>query len=348
MNKIREGLSFLNKKLVPPQVALLEMISGMWVAKSIGVVAALGIADIMDDGYNDIKEVAKKAKCNPDALYRVLRALSTVGIFSESPEKKFALTPVGMCLRKDHPQSMRSMAMFQTEINWKNWAELRYSVETGNCAAEKALGMKPFDYLAKNPKDAEVFDNAMVNISKMEVETILAAFDFSRFKTIADIGGGYGFFLSSILSVNPSSDGILFDMPHVIEDAKLFLKKNEMEKRIKTFSGSFFETIPEGADAYVMKHIIHDWSDAESNKILKNIHKVMKSSARLIVIEPVIPNPNVADFSKFLDLEMLVVTTGKERTREEFEQLFHDAGFKLLNICPTASMANVIECEKLN
>jgi hypothetical protein len=283
---------------------------------------------------------------NADALYRILRALSTVGIVKERAERRFELTSLGKCLRTDHPQSMRFMAVYQSELNWPHWGSLDHSLLTGTNATAKVRGMNLFDYLGQNARHAEHFDRAMVNISRMEVNAVLAGYNFGKFQTIADIAGGYGAFLAEILKVNPGMRGILFDLPHVVKSSAEYMRRENLSDRVSIESGSFFETVPEGADAYMMKHIIHDWSDESSIKILRTIRNKMKQSARLLLVEAVVPPANVQDFSKFLDLEMLVATDGgRERTRAEFETLFQKAGFELERTTPTASMAYVIEAK---
>lgn len=344
LNNIRNGMMKITRKMVPPPVALLDMLSGMWIAQSIGTIARMGIADHFSGTATSVAEIAAKAKVNPDALYRVLRALSVVGVVRERDGKRFELTAIGQCMRTDHPQSMRFMAAYQTDLNWAHWGKLDHCLMTGTNAVEFVRGMKPFEYLSKNPKDAETFDRAMVNISKMEVDAILAAYDFSSFQTMADIGGGYGTFLAEVLHANPKAMGILYDMPHVVKGSSEYLNKEKLTDRVRIEGGSFFESVPAGADLYMMKHIIHDWSDELSLKILKNIRSKIPATGKLLLFEAVVPEPNEPDFSKFLDLEMLVVTEGgRERTEAEFRTLLALAGFTLEKVVPTTSMAKVIE-----
>ena len=345
IDALRNGLLKLSQNLVPPSVALLDKVSGMWIAQAVGTVAKLGVADhFAAEGSTAVEHLAAQTGTHAESLYRVLRALSVVGVMREREGRRFELTAVGRCLRTDHPQSMRFMAIFQTELNWQHWARLDHCLRTGTNAVEPVRGQKPFDYLSQNPRDAEIFDRAMVNVSALEMDSILAAYDFGRFATIADVGGGYGAFLASILHVYTEVRGVLFDMPHVVKGAAEFLAGKGLSSRVRIEGGSFFEGVPEGADAYVMKHIIHDWSDELSLRILRNLRARMAPTARLLLVEAVVPEPNVADFSKFLDLEMLVVTEGgRERTRQEFRALLEAAGFELERIVPTASMAQVIE-----
>ncbi len=344
VNKIRSGFSKLNQKMVPPPVAILEMVSGIWISQAVGVAAKLGIADYISDAGTSSDEVAKKVNAQREPVYRLMRALSVVGIFTELPHRIFQLTSVGACLKTDHPQSMRYMAIFQTQTNWQHWEHLEYCVKTGGDAVTKVRKEHFFDYLSKNKEIAEHFDKSMVNISKMELDSVIAAYDFSKFKTIADVGGGYGAFLGTILQTYPQVKGILFDLPHVVATGKNHLKELNVFDRVKVEGGSFFEEAPMGADCYMMKHIIHDWDDEKCIKILKNIRSQIPSDGKLLLFEPVVPEAGVSDFSKFLDLEMLVVTEGgKERTKEEFTELLKKAKFKLDKIVPTISMVKVIE-----
>lgn len=347
VNKIRSGVSVLNRNIVPAPVAMLEMICGSWIAQSIGVVANLGVADHIGDKPASVESLAISVGAQSQALYRVMRALSTVGIFVEHEGRHFSLTSVGKTLRTDHPQSMRYMAIFQSTFNWEHWGELEHCVKTGGDAVQHVHGESGFEHLAKHPERAEIFDRAMTNISKMEMESILAAYDFSGAKVLADIGGGHGALLASVLGLNPSMQGILYDLPHAIEGAMPLLKSSGISDRIDFKKGSFFDEIPAGADTYMMKHIIHDWSDEESIKIMKNIRAKIPAHGKLLVIETVIPGKNVPHFSKFLDLEMLVVTTGRERTETEFHEIMKAAGFNLERVVPTISMANVLQAKPI-
>lgn len=344
VNKLRTGVSTLQRKMVPPHVALLELVTGMWAAQATGVAASLGVADHIGEHGATAEELARKCQCKPGPLYRLLRALSTTGLFHEHNDGRFTLTAIGACLRADHPNSMRQMAIFQTRYNWEHWAELEHCVRTGTNAVEKVRGEPPFEHLAKHPEKAACFDGAMVNITKMGIVSVLAAYDFSKFATIADVGGGYGPLLAAILEKHPDQKGILYELPHVAREAKKKLEHSPAAGRITIEPGSFFEGAPEGADAYVMKHILHDWSDKESVKIMKQIRKRIPAHGKLLLIEAVVAGRNEPHFSKFLDLEMLVVTTGKERTREEWEELVEEAGFRLARVVPTIGMSSVIEC----
>jgi O-methyltransferase domain len=339
INKIRDGVSKFQQKMVPPHVALLEMVTGMWIAQAVGVAAKLALADHVEPNGTSVNELAKATGTNSDALYRILRALASIGVFKEESCQVFHHTPISECLKSDHPNSMRHWAIFQTSLNWEHWGELEYTVKTGKNAVEKVRGEKPFEHMAKHPEKAEIFDKAMTNISRMEIDAVISAYDFSRFETIADIGGGYGTTLFAILGANTNVKGILFDLPHVLEGVKKQVDAAGLSDRIQIEKGSFFDSVPAGADSYLMKHIIHDWSDDEAIQIMKNVRSRISKSGKLLLVELVIADRN----SKLLDLEMLVVTTGKERTTEEYAAIMAKAGFKLERIVPTVSMASVLE-----
>jgi len=343
VNRIRSGVHKLNQRMQPAPVSLLELATGAWVSQAISVAARLGIADHIGHASLDSSELAKLCSCHPESLYRLLRALTVVGVLNEEEDRKFRLTSIGHCLREDHPRSMKNMVTHIGYVGWPAWGDLENSVRTGQNAIEHLYGMKPFEYLNSSPEKAEVFNKAMTDISTLELDTILDVYDFSAFRTIADIGGGHGALLAAILRLNPTLMGILFDLQNVVQGAKVDLAKADVEKRISFQEGSFFGEMPTGADAYILKHIIHDWSDDEAVTIMANIRKVIPPTGRLILVETVIPSRSEAHFSKVLDLEMLVLTTGRERTAKEFAAILRLAGFELARIVPTMSMVSVIE-----
>lgn len=341
VNRIRMGLGKVHQKMVPPQVAMFEMIAGMWRSQAISVAARLGVADVIKNGEMHYEAIAKQVGAHPESLYRLLRALSSDEIFIETKEGYFKLSAYGQCLREDSPGSVKAMAVFQGQYQWLHWGELHHSVVTGETTLEKTRGMGLFDFMAKTPGAQTSFDQFMTIVSKIETESILTAFDFSRFRTLADVGGGHGFFLSSILRAYPRLKGILFDQPHVVKGSSEQLRG--LEDRCEVVGGSFFEEIPEGADAYMMKHIIHDWEESLCLKILKNVRTKIPSNGTLLLFETVVTPPREAHFSKLLDLEMLVAVGGKERTEKQYAELLGKAGFRLKRVVPTIGVVSVIE-----
>jgi ubiquinone/menaquinone biosynthesis C-methylase UbiE len=323
-----------------------QMITGYWLSQAIYAAAHFGIADILKDGPLPINDLAQKTSTNPDALYRLLRALASAGIFAEGPPREFALTPLAEPLRSDVPGSKRALALMSGDEQFQAWTEIVYSIETGKKAFDRVFHKPIFDYLGEHLDKAQIFDAAMVGIHGRESAAVQTAYDFSSISTIVDIGGGNGSQLIELLKAYPSMRGLLFDLPHVIERAKGTIAAAGLSGRIELVAGSFFESLPADADAYFMRHIIHDWEDEKSLTILCNCHRAMPAHGRLLVVESVIPPGNEPFAGKFLDLVMLLIPGGKERTADEYRALFAQAGFNLSKIVPTRSEVSVIEAVK--
>jgi SAM-dependent methyltransferase len=322
---------------------IMQLIFGSWHSQCVYVAAKLGIADLLADGPRSVDELAAKAGGHRFALYRVMRALASVGVFVEEPHATFALTPAASLLRSEVPGSQRAMALMLGEEHYRAWGELLYSVKTGKPAFDKVFGQPLFEYLSQHPEQAAIFDKAMVGVHGRETSVILDAYDFSAFSSVADIGGGNGSNLTGLLQRYPRLHGTLFDLPGVIERAGKNIEKAGLSDRVHLVDGNFFESIPTGADAYFMRHIIHDWDDEKSHRILENIRRVITEHGRLLVVESVIPPGNEPFFGKLLDVTMLVVPGGQERTEEEYRTLFGKAGFRLSRIVPTQAEVSVIE-----
>jgi hypothetical protein len=332
--------------MTSPAAQLDQMITGYWLSQAIYAAAHFGIADLLKDGPCPIDDLAQQTSTNPDALYRLLRALASAGIFAEGPARQFSLTPLAEPLRSDVPGSKRALALMSGDEQFQAWTEIIYSIQTGKRAFDKVFGQPIFDYLGQHLDKAQIFDAAMVGIHGRESAAVQSAYDLSGIQTIVDIGGGNGSQLIALLKANPAMRGILFDLPHVIERAKPNVAAAGLADRCELIGGSFFESVPAGADAYFMRHIIHDWDDEKLHTILRNCHRAMPAHARLVVVESVIPPGNEPFAGKFLDLVMLMIPGGKERTAEEYTALFADAGFKLNRIVPTQSEVSVIEAAK--
>jgi hypothetical protein len=334
---------------LPPTVAILQMLTGKWISQSISVVASLGIADHLGDTPMTARELAALAGAHEGALHRVLRALASVGVFAEEAPGRFRHTPLSSALRADAPGSMRSMAIFFGDRpTWNAWGELEHSVRTGEPSFEKVFGAPYFEYNAAHPESSCHFNAAMTGFSIQEVEAIHAAFDFSSVRTLVDVAGGQGALLTSALLRSPAQRGILFDQPAVIEGAREGIARAGLAERCELVGGSFFEAIPEGADGYMMKHILHDWNDEDAAAILKNVHRAAAPGAKLFVIDAVIEPGNEPGFAKLMDLEMLVLYDGgRERTLAELEALFTASGFALERVVPTASPAAVVEAVRV-
>jgi hypothetical protein len=322
----------------------MEMIFGFTLSRSIAVAAQLGVADLLKDGPKSTDELARAIGVHSGALYRLLRALSGAGVFAEEADGRFSLTPMSELLRGDAPQSLRAFAaMMADEVNFEMWAELPYSVQSGKPAAPHKLGIPWFDWLEQNPAKGKEFHDAMTSLSAGAVATVVGAYDFSGIKKLVDVGGGHGLLLASVLSRYPDMEGVLYDEPAVVRGATEVLVAHGVADRCETVGGDFFRSAPAGGDAYILKHIIHDWSDEECVTILGHCHTGMAAGGKVLIVEMVIPERNVPAISKFLDLQMLLFLTGRERTEAEYRDLLERAGFELTRVVPTPSPYSVIE-----
>jgi O-methyltransferase/methyltransferase family protein len=331
----------------PPAVFLTELAFGMKMTQALYVTAKLGIADLLCAGPRHVSQLAAATETSERSLYRVLRSLAAVGIFRETDPRVFDLTPYAEALRSNVPNSFRNGAIFMgEEWLWNVMGQMLYSVKTGKSAWARVHGSDAFEYLAKNPDHHEIFNRAMTEMTMSAAPAIVEAYDFSPFKTIVDIAGGHGYLLSQILKATPKLRGVLFDVEPVIAGAGTILEEEAVTDKVDLVAGNFFESVPSGADAYIMKHIIHDWDDELSNKILRNIARAMTSHAKLLIVEMVVPEGNEPHFSKVMDLGMLVLPGGVERTLTEYHTLLADAGLSLHRTIPTQTPLSIIEAVK--
>ena len=321
----------------------LGLLSGYWISQSIYVAAKLGLADLIKKGPQSAEQLAAATQSQPAALYRLLRALASVGIFCEDRERRFAMTPEAEPLCTDHPSSQRSLAIMSGEEHFVSWSQLLHSVRTGESAFEKIYGEPIFDWLGKHVEQAKIFDEAMVGVHGRETREMLDAYDFSNIATLADVGGGNGSVLRAVLQQHPAMRGMLCDLPGVVERAKPLIAAAGLEDRLQTVPTDFFKSVPSGADAYLMRHIIHEWNDEQSLQILRNLRRAIHPQGRLLLVESVIPLGNDPSFAKLLDLNMLVIPGGKERTESEYRELYSSAGFRLTHITPSKGEISVIE-----
>jgi len=327
-----------------PTMVMLQMIVNFWVSRTIYVAAKLGLADLVKNEAKTADELAQLTNTHAPSLYRVLRALASVGVFVDDGRGRFAQTPLSETLRSDTPGSLRAMAMVELgQEHFPAWGNLMHSVKTGEIAFDNLFKQNVWEYYAQNPEDASNFNEAMKGLTEMVNVSVLWAYDFSGVNKLVDVAGGTGGLISAVLNAHPRMRGVLFDLPHVIAEAGPSLEAAGVRDRCETATGDFFESLPEGGDAYVMKWIIHDWNDERSTAILKNIRRVMNENGKLLLIETVVPEGNGPDLSKFLDLNMMVMTGGCERTEAEFSSLLAAAGFKLTRVIRTASPVCVIE-----
>jgi hypothetical protein len=334
-------------KEIPPPIQMLQIISGFWVARCVYVVAKLAIADLIKDESKTADELATATGTHGPSLFRILRALAAVGVITQDRDNRFGGTPLSQTLCSG-PGSIRAFAMTELgEEHYPAWGELLYSVRTGGIAFDKAFGEGIWEFFAKNPENAQIFNDAMSGMTAQANEAIHAIYDFAGIKTIIDVGGGHGGLINGILKKNPTMHGILFDGPEVIEGAKASMQKSDVTDRCQLVAGDFFKAVPEGGDAIVMKWIIHDWNDEQSVAIMKNCHHALPENGKLILIEAVVPETSEPHFSKFIDLNMLIMTGGRERTEAEFRQLYEAAGFRVTRIVPSESPFSVIEGVKV-
>jgi hypothetical protein len=326
-----------------PEAFLMDLASGALLTQALYVAAKLGLADLLAAGPQPVSQLAAATKTHERALYRALRSLVSVGVFSETDLQVFALTPRAEPLRSDAPKSMRSSLIFMgEEWHWRVWSGMLYSVVTGKPAWGYVHGLEVFEYFAANREQADVFNRAMTDNSVVAAPAVVEAYDFTGFTTLADIAGGHGYLLAQILKAAPKLEGILFDVPAVIAGAGALLAKEGVQDRVTTTAGDFFRAVP-AADAYLLKHIIHDWDDERAIRILQNIRAAMREDGRVLIVETVVPEGNEPHYSKLLDLEMLVSPGGVERTAEEYRALLARAGLRLARIVPTASAFSIIE-----
>jgi SAM-dependent methyltransferase len=327
---------------------LWRLIWGFEISQAIHVIAVLGIPDLIESQPMTSSELASRAKVDRKSLHRVLRTLAAAGVLSEQEAGHFALTEVGSHLRSAALHSQGPMAkLVASNSCWQAWGDLLSTVRTGETAFDRVHGADVWKYRAMHPEAEVQFYGAMSATGEEFAEAVLKAFDFGRFRSIVDVGGGNGAFLIELLKAYPGMRGVLFDRLHVVDSARDLLTSNTLKERCETVGGDFFDTLPKGRDAYLLKWILHDWDDADSKRILSACRRAMAPGARLLVVEHVIGPPNASLDGKLLDLNMMIVTGGRERTREEFARLLGDASFELTSITPSRSMLSVIEAKPI-
>jgi hypothetical protein len=339
-----DSLDQNSSKAVPPHVELIQMGTAGWVSRVTYAAARLGLADHLAGGPKSSEELAGPLSAHPPSLHRLMRTLASLGILTERGDRRFALTPLGEALKTGAPGSARA-SLLTLGSPWFNSAfdHIVHSVQTGETGFEKSQGMPVFDYLAQHPEDASLFSETMIGIHGEEPAAVADAYDFSAFSTVVDVGGSTGNLLSAILARHPEPRGILFDRPHVVTDAPALLAARGVADRVTIEAGSFFETIPVGGDAYILSHIIHDWSEEQCLTILGHVRGAMRPAGRLLVVEMVLPAGDKPHLGKLLDIVMLVLPGGQERTEEEYRTLLGKGGFRLTRVVPTDSAASVVE-----
>jgi hypothetical protein len=325
-------------------LALRRLVNGYQVTQALHVAAVLGIADLLADGPRSSDDLAAATETHPGALYRLLRALAGVGVFREEEDRRFALAELGACLRSDAPEPVGGWAAFVGEpYQWQAWGALLYSVRTGANAFRHVHGIDSWSFRARHPELSASFDRAMTSLSRQVVSAVLETYDFGRFGHLVDVGGGNGAVLAAILAKYPTAHGVLFDQPHVVSVAGPILAAAGVADRCQVVGGSFFETVPAGGDAYILKAILHDWEDDPCVQILQTCRRAMAEGTALLVIERELGRPNQDPDPKFSDLNMLVGPMGQERTPAEYAALFAKGGFRFVGVTPSAVGTGVHE-----
>lgn len=331
-----------------PRTAMTRMIYGFMLSQAIYVAAKLGLADLLQNGPRSSEDLACATCMHAPSLYRILRTLSVIGVFEETEPNLFALTPLGETLRTDAEGSLRPLAVCMGgQCNWQAWGDILHSVKTGESAFEHVFGTGFFQHLERHPDNARTFLEAMNCCASLYNEAIVEGYDFSRSGKIIDVGGGQGKLITAILKANPSTRGVLFDTPNQTPGAERLFEQEKIADRCETIAGDFLESVPEGGDAYILKHIIHDWDDLRAIEILKNCHRSMSGDARLLLVEEIITRDSEFTPAKVLDIQQMLMPGGRERTREEYRKLLEAAGFELTAVIPTQSSLSIIESKRI-
>ena len=327
------------------QAQLRQLIAGYKTTFLVQAAAELNLADLLAEGTQDVGRLAALTGAKPDALRRLLFALAQLGLLSRQPGDRFTLTPLGRCLRADHPAGLNAFARYQAhDIIQRPWANLTHTVRSGETAFDAVFGAKPFAYFAEHRDEAALFTAGMAARTSEHLEVIVQSYDWTSFGTIVDIGGADGMLLSAILKTAPSARGIVFDQPRVEPAAAARIAAERLERRCRFIGGDFFMAVPPGGDAYLLKFILHDWDDEQVVAILRTVRKAMSDRSRLLVIEPLMPESDEPALETAMtDIAMLVFSGGRERTASEFAELYGRAGFRLAQIVPTGSMFSIVE-----
>jgi len=330
----------------PPPAQMLDLITAYWTSQLVSAVTRLGVPDQLGKGARTAAELVTKVGGDAGRLHRVLRALASVGVFAERSGGRFALTPLGHTLRSDAPFSLRNFALMMIdEVNWKAWSHLLDGIVKPVTPFETVFGCRVFEYLHRHPEKLETFARSMSSISATENPAVAEAYDFSRLDHVVDVGGSQGHLLAAILERHGSVRGTLFDLGEVVAQAQQapYLTAGGLKGRVQFATGDFFAAVPPGADGYVMKYILHDWNDDECVQILTHCRRAMVENGRVLVVDTVVPPGNAPHWGKMLDINMLVLTGGRERTKADFAALFARAGLKLKKVHATACPLSIVE-----
>lgn len=330
-----------------PSIAVLEMFQGMWLARSIYVATKLGIPDLLRDSPRSTVDLAAVTKTHEPSLYRLLRGLASVGIFSEVEQRQFAQTPFSRVLYPDAPDSIYHWILALGDTwQWEPWVNLEHSIQTGETAFSRYHGVSIWGYFNKHPEAEKNFGLGMTDFSQIVNEPVTLAYDFSASSTLVDIGGGHGSFLTGILKQCPEMKGILFERPAVIEEAKKHIGE-DLKERCTLIGGDFFEEVPEGIDVYIIKQCLHNWGDEHGIKLLRACRKAMRPDSKILIVDRVLVSDREHDpfntLNKYWDIIMLAIAGGKERTKDEFARIYEASGIKLTRIIPTHTPLSIVE-----
>ncbi len=327
---------------LPPRAVILGFVTGMWAAQAVATVARLGIPDQLAHGPCSASELAHVVGASPSALYRLLRGVAAIGVLRADAHGRFSLTPVGECLRSDVSESMRSLVIAEmAPDHWHPWGNLEDRVRKDKSSFKSALSMPVWD--RKSSQEQQYFAEAISGGATMAIQSVLTSYSFAGARNVIDVGGLHGAFVAAVLQRERAASGVLFDLADVITGAGPTLKAAGVAERVECVGGSFFEGVPAGGDVYLLRHVLHDWSDEECVKLLRNVRKAMSHDGRVIVVEMLIIDDGPPSAAPLLDLDMLVMHAGKERTAQEYGALFASAGLKLTNVVSTPSVYTVLE-----
>lgn len=332
----------MEKREIPPHSQMMQYILGKWISRPIGLVASLGIPDLLASGTRSVEQLAEATDTHTDSLYRILRALAAIGVFHEDEQKRFSLTPLGECLKSD---GLRYQAMlFDSEWHDRAWSELEHAVKSGESAFDKAFGKPTFEWLVEHPEQARIHGMAMAGNLGPRTEAIIQSFDFEKYNFVVDVGAGNGMLIAAIATNNPKIQGLAVDLPHVTKEAEKQLTAAGVSDRCSAESCDFRNNVPAKGDLYILSNILHDWDDNNCQTILNNCREAMASDARLLIVEFLVPPANVFSPAKLLDVEMMVMSGGgRERTENEFRELLGEVGLRIEKVTPLATGEALIE-----
>lgn len=347
LERARHNLRRLHRRTIPASVGLLEMVMDGWVAQSIVAAADLGVADALAKRPLSVEDLALAVNADADALSRLMRALSSRGIFRRRRDGRYDLTPLAQPLRRDAEISVAGWVRWAGSPQMRErWSHLTEGIRAGRCTAAEMRGQHLFDYLAGEPELHDIFNDAMTSVTELSIAPLMAAYDFSPYRTIVDVGGGHGRFLAAILATTPHSRGVLFDLPQVVAGARDELTKHQIAERVRIVEGSFFNAVlPTEGDAYVIKNVLHDWPDEDAARILRNVRTAARPGAHLLLVELVLPDHNREFAGNWLDLDMFVSAGTRLRTVDEYVRLLESAGFRLQRVVETVSPFSILEAE---